>query len=189
MKAQPTFSSLQAELITLGTKVPAAVTVALPPNTPPGALGVTLERSKQLCLQMYEKELFTETSYENVMSQLVCTPEQLAVFAGQFLPACLNLIFTRLCSTLSLGCNVTLKVSVLCIWSAVPAGHVICCSGLKYICNCIQKERHAASNIETANRHSLLSMPGRSKVWNPGIFCASNNLCTSNCVNLFAMSV
>ncbi len=67
------------------------MTVALPPTTPPGALGVTLERSKQLCLQMYEKELFAETSYENVMSQLVCTPEQLAVFAGQFLPACLNL--------------------------------------------------------------------------------------------------
>ena len=45
---------------------------------------------------MYEKELFTETSYENVMSQLVCTPEQLAVFAGQFLPACRNLHQTLL---------------------------------------------------------------------------------------------
>jgi len=94
--AKTTFSFLQAELITLGNKVPAALTVALPSNTPPGALGVTLERSKQLCLQMYEKELFTETSYENVISQLVCTPEQLAVFAGQFLPACRNLHQTSL---------------------------------------------------------------------------------------------
>lgn len=101
------------------------MTVALPLNTPLGALGVTLERSKQLCLQMYEKELFTETSHEHAMGQLVCTPEQLAVFAGQFLPARLNLTFTRLCSTLSLACYVTLKASVLCIWSAVPAGHVI----------------------------------------------------------------
>ncbi|DBB05628.1 TPA: hypothetical protein ACH3X1_012245 [Trebouxia sp. C0004] len=78
------YDCLKAELITLGTKVPAVLAVALPPNTPPGALGVTLERSKQLCLQMYEKDLFTETSYENVMSQLVCTPEQLAVLAGLY---------------------------------------------------------------------------------------------------------
>lgn len=175
-------------MIFLGTKVPAAVTVALPPNTPPGGLGVTLERSKQLCLQMYEKELFTESSYEDVMSQLVCTPEQLAVFAGQLLPACLNLAFTRLCSTLSLGCSVTLIVSVLCIWSAVPANHVTCCCGLKVICGCIQKERHAASNTETGNRHSLLSMhmPGCSKAC---FFALANNLCTSDCIDLFAMSV
>ncbi len=86
---------------------------------------------------MYEKELFTETSYENVISQLVCTPEQLAVFAGQLLPACLDLIFTRLCSTLSLACNVTLKVSVLCIWSALPAGYFIYHLSLENICNCI----------------------------------------------------
>lgn len=59
--------------------------VTLPPSTPPGALGVTLERSKQLCLQMYEKELFTDSSYRSMTAQLVCTPEQLAAFAGKIL--------------------------------------------------------------------------------------------------------
>ena len=56
--------------------------VPLPPSTPPGALGVTLERSKQLCLQMYEKGLLTDSSYQAMTAQLVCTPEQLAAFAG-----------------------------------------------------------------------------------------------------------
>ena len=60
-----------------------ALEVDLPPSTPPGALGVTFERSKQLCLQMYEKELFTDSSYQNMTAQLVCTPEQLAAFAGE----------------------------------------------------------------------------------------------------------
>lgn len=60
--------------------------MTLPASTPLGALGVTLERSKQLCLQVYEKELFSETSYESMTKQLVCTPEQLAVFAGKLAP-------------------------------------------------------------------------------------------------------
>ena len=77
---------LQAELIRQGTKVPPGLAVTLHASTPPGALGVTLERSKQLCLQMYEKELFSETSYEGMTKQLVCTPEQLAVFAGELVP-------------------------------------------------------------------------------------------------------
>lgn len=59
--------------------------VATTPSTPLGALGVTLERSKQLCLQMYEKELLTYNSYQALTTQLVCTPEQLAVFAGEHL--------------------------------------------------------------------------------------------------------
>ena len=78
----PGFDS-QAELIEQGSKVPPALAVDLPTSTPLGALGVTLERSKQLCLQMYEKELFTDSSYQHVTAQLVCTPEQLAAFAGK----------------------------------------------------------------------------------------------------------
>ena len=74
---------LQAELVKQGSRVPPGLAVALPPATPGGALGVTLERSKQLCLQMYEKELFSETSYESMTGQLVCSAEQLAVFAGE----------------------------------------------------------------------------------------------------------
>ena len=57
--------------------------IDVPPGTPPGALGVTLERSKQLCLQMYEKELLTDSSYQTMTAQLVCTPQQLAAFAGK----------------------------------------------------------------------------------------------------------
>ena len=76
---------MQAELIRQGSKVPPGMGVTLPPSTPPGALGVTLERSKQLCLQMYEKELFTDSSHQSMTAQLVCTPEQLAAFAGKTL--------------------------------------------------------------------------------------------------------
>ena len=73
---------LQDELIKQGSRIPPGMGVPLPPSTPPGALGVTLERSKQLCLQMYEKELLTDSSYQAMTAQLVCTPEQLAAFAG-----------------------------------------------------------------------------------------------------------
>lgn len=74
---------VQAELVNQGATVPPALAVALPTSSPQGALGVTMEQSKQLCLQMYEKEMFKETSYENMTGQLVCTSEQLAVFAGK----------------------------------------------------------------------------------------------------------
>ena len=75
---------LQAELINQGSTVQPALDVPIPPGTPPGALGVTLERSKQLCLHMYEKDLFTETSYQTLTRHLVCSSEQLAVFAGKY---------------------------------------------------------------------------------------------------------
>ena len=74
---------VQAELVNQGATVPPVLAVALPTSSPQGALGVTMERSKQLCLQMYEKEMFKETSYQNMTGQLVCTSEQLAVFAGK----------------------------------------------------------------------------------------------------------
>ena len=73
---------LQAELIKQGSKTPPGLGVALPPSTPPEALGVTLERSKQLCLQMYEKELLTDSS---VQAMTAGTPEQQAAFAGETL--------------------------------------------------------------------------------------------------------
>lgn len=61
--------------------------VSLAPSTPEAltALATTLERSKQLCLQMYEKELFTETSYKQMALQTQFKPDQLAVFAGKTL--------------------------------------------------------------------------------------------------------
>ena len=73
---------LQAELIKQGSQIPPGLGVALPPSTPPGALGVTLERSKQLCLQMYEKELLTDSS---IQAMTAGTPQQQAAFAGETL--------------------------------------------------------------------------------------------------------
>lgn len=56
----------------------------LPISGPQGALGTCLERSRQLCLSLYEKELFTETSYLDLYQRLATPlpPQQLAVFAG-----------------------------------------------------------------------------------------------------------
>lgn len=60
----------------------------LPAGGPTGALGTALERSRQLTLHMYQKELFTETSYKQSIGQLALAPEQLAVFAGKLSLLC-----------------------------------------------------------------------------------------------------
>ena len=79
---------LQAELAAKGDKL-AVVPCPLPISGPQGALGTCLERSRQLCLSLYEKELFTETSYLDLYQRLATPlpPQQLAVFAGEALSA------------------------------------------------------------------------------------------------------
>lgn len=103
--------------------------MALPPSSPQGALGATLERSKQLCLQMYEKELFSETSYESATAQLVCTSEQLAVFAGKL--NCANCDLDQFC--IRKDCNVGVgrehtapQVECMSIWLSATVHMGLC---------------------------------------------------------------
>lgn len=76
---------LQDELSRLPEEIiPAELRIVLPPGNPGGALGLVLERSRQVCLLLYQKPLFTETMYLEYCTQcqLSLNPEQLAVFAG-----------------------------------------------------------------------------------------------------------
>lgn len=65
-------------------RVPDQLQAELPERGPASCLGVVLERSRLLCLQRYEKELFTETAYLEAYRrcQERLNREQLAVFAG-----------------------------------------------------------------------------------------------------------
>lgn len=65
-------------------RVPDHLQEEVPERGPASCMGVVLERSRLLCLQRYEKELFTETSYLEAYRrcQERLTREQLAVFAG-----------------------------------------------------------------------------------------------------------
>ncbi|KAK9816813.1 hypothetical protein WJX72_005334 [[Myrmecia] bisecta] len=82
------YDRLKEELLAQADRVPANLCVQLPAEVAPGALGTVLERSRRLCLQLYEKELFTETSYLDLYNRCRETnpldAEQLAVFAGLF---------------------------------------------------------------------------------------------------------
>jgi ribonuclease D len=51
-----------------------------------GAMGTCLERSRQICLQRYEKPLFRDSDYLSVYHRLgtQLTPQQLAVFAALY---------------------------------------------------------------------------------------------------------
>ena len=57
----------------------------LPAGAPAGALGTVLERSRQLCLQMYEKQLFSEQAAEQAYnnSKLGLSMTQQGVYAGR----------------------------------------------------------------------------------------------------------
>ena len=76
---------LQAELIKQGDQVAPELQLPLPAGAPAGALGMVLERSRQLCLQMYEKQLFSgqaaEQAYDS--SKLGLSATQQGVYAGQ----------------------------------------------------------------------------------------------------------
>lgn len=65
-------------------RVPNHLQAEIPSRGPQNLLGVVLERSRKLCLQQYQKELFTETSYMDAYrkGRERFSREQLAVFAG-----------------------------------------------------------------------------------------------------------
>ncbi len=67
-------------------RVPDHLQEEVPERGPATCMGVVLERSRLLCLQRYEKELFSETSYLDAYRrcQEPLTREQLAVFAGLY---------------------------------------------------------------------------------------------------------
>lgn len=71
-------------------RVPDHLRAEISERGPASCLGVVLERSRLLCLQRYEKDLFTETSYLDAYRrcQERLTRSQLAVFAGATLSAC-----------------------------------------------------------------------------------------------------
>ncbi len=67
-----------------GAEVPFNLVVPIEGGRPGGALGLALERSRRLCLQRYEKELFTETSHLHVAERCEgrLTQAELRIFAG-----------------------------------------------------------------------------------------------------------
>eukprot|EP00873_Tetraselmis_striata_P005512 jgi/Tetstr1/425776/TSEL_001561.t1 len=79
---------LKAELAALGAVPPE---LAVPPrpgsNAGSGALGTVLERSRRLCFKLYQKELFTETSYLEDLKRnggVALDARQAAVYAALF---------------------------------------------------------------------------------------------------------
>ena len=76
---------LQAELIKQGDQVAPELQLPLPAGVPAGALGTVLERSRQLCLQMYEKKLFSQQAAEQAYSssKLGLSTTQQGVYAGR----------------------------------------------------------------------------------------------------------
>ena len=76
---------LQAELSKQGDQVAPKLQLPLPAGVPAGALGTVLERSRQLCLQMYEKKLFSEQAAQQAYnkSKLKLSTMQRGVYAGR----------------------------------------------------------------------------------------------------------
>jgi exosome complex exonuclease RRP6 len=56
------YDRLKQLLLTRSHSVPASLDVPLPPGVPHNPLGTVLERSRRICLTLYEKEMFTEAS-------------------------------------------------------------------------------------------------------------------------------
>ena len=71
-------------------RVPDHLQEEVPQRGPLSCLGVVLERSRLLCLQRYEKELFSENAYLEYYRRCHerLTREQLAIFAGVFNKHC-----------------------------------------------------------------------------------------------------
>lgn len=73
-------------------QIPPSLAVPLPPGAPGGALGLVLERSRQLCLKTYRKEPFAPTAYrvrrttapasarEQSLAAQIPTPNAVALF-------------------------------------------------------------------------------------------------------------
>lgn len=80
------YDVLRKELAECST-VPEHLAIPLPNNGPQGALGTALERSRQICLQLYEKELNNESSFMNLYSKSASelfSDQQLSVFAALY---------------------------------------------------------------------------------------------------------
>ncbi len=101
------FLSQHSESLTLCTieqvelakvsRVPDHLRNEVPQRGPDSCLGVVLERSRLLCLQRYEKELFSESAYLDYYRRCHerLTREQLAVFAGVFSKAVIYCMLTH----------------------------------------------------------------------------------------------
>ncbi|BDA42121.1 probable exosome component 10 at N-terminal half [Coccomyxa sp. Obi] len=79
------YDCLKVELAKV-PRVPDHLQNEVPQRGPKSCLGVVLERSRLLCLQRYEKELFSESAYLDYYRRCHerLTREQLAVFAGLY---------------------------------------------------------------------------------------------------------
>ncbi|CAL8468190.1 g7729 [Coccomyxa elongata] len=79
------YDCLKVELAKV-PRVPDHLRSEVPQRGPTSCLGVVLERSRLLCLQRYEKELFSESAYLDYYRRCHerLTREQLAVFAGLY---------------------------------------------------------------------------------------------------------
>ena len=66
--------------------VPDNLKAELPPGHPRGSVGTVLHHSANICLQLYEKPAFTETSYLDYYAKqrVAFTSKQLAIFAGLY---------------------------------------------------------------------------------------------------------
>ena len=68
-------------------RVPDHFQCDLPASGPATMMSVVLERSRRLCLQQYQKELFTPISYLDTYARMQdrLTRQQLSVYAGKHL--------------------------------------------------------------------------------------------------------
>ncbi|KAL4436780.1 hypothetical protein ABPG75_003919 [Micractinium tetrahymenae] len=86
------YDRLRAALLEAGDAVPDGLDVELPPGGQAaaaggrGSLATVLERSRRLCLQQYEKEVFTPVAFMELVSKLnaTLTDAQLSVFAALY---------------------------------------------------------------------------------------------------------
>ncbi len=101
---------LQEDLINLGDRVPENTVVPIPEGKPCGALGVVLERSRQISLKQYMKPLFNEQGWrdalQNYRDQPLLTREQEAVFAGASVMSLLKMALPLPWSSLQISFHV-----------------------------------------------------------------------------------